>query len=86
MLRGLEREPGLGRLPIGSQPQIVSRGYVNSKRWATAVRQATVGQVASIRHFGTAVQIEIWLRHLGRAGRPQVLTGVFDHQVRSWIS
>jgi len=82
ILRGLERNPAWVDFLL-NQPQIVSRGYANSNRWAAAVRQATVGHVASIRHFGTAVQIEIWLRHLGRVGSPQVLTGALHRPVRS---
>lgn len=74
ILRGLERNPAWIDFLL-DRPEIVARGYANSQRWTSAVREAAVGRVASIRHFGTAIQIEIWLRHMARVGRPQLMTG-----------
>jgi asparagine synthase (glutamine-hydrolysing) len=81
IFRGLERNPAWIDFLL-DRPQIVSRGYAHRDRWAAAVGHATVGQVASIRHFKIAVQIEIWLRQLGRVGNAQMLTGALHHPSR----
>jgi asparagine synthase (glutamine-hydrolysing) len=74
ILRGLERNPAWVDF-LMAQPHIVERGYADPRRWTEAVMKARVGNVASIRHFGAAVQVEVWLRHLHRVGASRLLTG-----------
>lgn len=70
----LERSPAWLDVLLGD-PNLVKYGYADAQRWAGSVNRATVGQVASVGHFKTAVQVEIWLRQLGRIGEAQLLAG-----------
>lgn len=72
IFRGLERNSDWPEFLVDG-PAIVERGYVDGRAWARAVDLAIVGRVNSIRHFKTAVAVEVWLRQLGAAGSPQLI-------------
>ncbi len=72
---GLERHAAW-RDYLQQDSELVTRGYVDGPRWATAVDRATVGRTAGIAQFHSAVQIEVWLRHLRYVGTPQFLNEI----------
>lgn len=67
ILHGFERNPGW-REYLGANPQVVQRGYVDADAWDRALRSA--GRIGAATHFYTAMQIEVWLRHLHHAADP----------------
>lgn len=67
ILHGYERHPRW-REYLGANPQIVQRGYVDADAWDRALRSA--GRVGAVTQFYTAMQIEVWLRHLHYAAEP----------------
>ncbi len=51
----------------------MERGYADTGAWTDALR--ATGRIGAVAQFYTAIQIEIWLRHLHHAGAPALLTG-----------
>lgn len=76
ILRGFERQPRW-REYLSESPRIVQRGYVNAEVWDAALRAA--GRMGGVTQFYTAIQIEVWLRHLHHAGAPKLLTASGTH-------
>ena len=72
IFRGFERNP-IWREYLLDSPEIVKRGYADAREWTTAVGRATVGQTGGVPQFHTAIQIEVWLRHLRHVGAPDLL-------------
>lgn len=54
------------------EPRIVERGYVDADAWAGALR--VVGRVGGVARLYSAIQVEVWLRHLRHVGVPVLLT------------
>lgn len=71
ILQGFESHPRW-RSYLGENPQIVERGYVDAAAWGDALHGA--GRIGGVTQFYNAIQIEVWLRHLHRVGRPELLT------------
>lgn len=72
MLHGFERHPRWREF-LGERPELVERGYADAGAWTDALR--ATGRIGAVAQFYTAIQIEIWLRHLHHAGAPALLTG-----------
>ncbi|WP_046299958.1 asparagine synthetase B family protein [Mycobacterium sp. UM_Kg27] len=72
MLHGFERHPQWREF-LAERPQIVERGYADADAWTAAL--PAPGRVGAVTQFYTAIQIEVWLRHLHHVGAPALLTG-----------
>ncbi|WP_046321461.1 asparagine synthase-related protein [Mycobacterium sp. UM_Kg1] len=72
MLHGFERN-ARWREYLGERPLLVDRGYADADAWSDALRAA--GRIGAVAQFYTAIQIEVWLRHLRHVGAPRLLTG-----------
>ncbi|MGE0217303.1 asparagine synthase-related protein [Mycolicibacterium sp.] len=70
ILRGFERHPAW-REYLRDNPEVVRRGYVDAATWDAAVRD--VGRIGGVTQLYSAIQIEVWLRHLHHAGAPTLL-------------
>lgn len=71
ILHGFERHPRW-RDYLGDSPHVVARGYVDPQAWRAAL--GSVGRVRRLPQFYSAIQVEVWLRHLQYAGAPALLT------------
>ncbi|GED97347.1 asparagine synthase-related protein [Gordonia crocea] len=71
ILQGFERYPRWADY-LGTDPQVVERGYVDVGVWRDALR--AIGRIGRVTQLYTAIQIEVWLRHLPHAGAPALLT------------
>lgn len=70
VLLGFERNPRW-REYLCETPLVAQRGYVDVAAWTAALH--AIGRTASVTLLYAAIQVEVWLRHLHHAGRPQLL-------------
>lgn len=71
ILLGFERH-SQWRDYLRDSPQIVERGYVDADTWDSALR--AVGRVGGVARLYSAIQIEVWLRHLRYVTDPELLS------------
>ena len=79
VVNGFRRHPRWQEY-LRDNPLIVQRGYVEADTWSRALH--SVGRSGSVAQLYSAVQIEVWLRHLSAAGNP-VLIGSADGPPRN---
>lgn len=67
VVNGYQRNPSW-REHLGDSPLVVQRGYVEAGAWRSALRG--VGRSGAVAQLYSAIQVEVWLRHLHHASAP----------------
>ena len=70
VLSGFARNPRW-QADLSDGSMMVARGYVDGAAWSTAL--GSIGQTGALTQLYSAIQVEVWLRHLRHAGRPALL-------------